>query len=237
MRDWQPFIGLPLWVWLFVFPTVLAGFCLIKRDLAGRALRPIWRILDKVYLLSGMIAAGFMVMILLLIIAQMLARWSSITFPGSTEYAGYAMAATSFFALSHALTKGAHIRVSIFLKINRFTTLWLDAAAMLVAAITATYFARYAIKTNIFSKILNDRTQGQDFVPEWVLSFFAMFANAPSKWGEIWANTGPDWVYTPMWLPQLPMSIGTVLLAIAIWDHLTRLLVNRKTSIIGETVE
>ncbi len=237
MRDWQPFLGLPLWVWLFVFPTLLAAFCLINGDAAGRMLRPVWRFLDKVYHASGMVAAGFMVLILLLIIAQMIARWSSITFPGSTEYAGYAMAATSFFALSHALTKGAHIRVSIFLKMNRFTTMWLDAAAMLVAAITATYFARYAIKTNVLSKILNDRTQGQDFVPEWLLSFFSMFANSPTKWAEIWANTGSEWVYTPMWLPQLPMSVGTVLLAIAIWDHLTRLLVNRETQIKGETIE
>jgi len=237
VRDWQPFLGLPLWVWLFVFPTLLAAFCLIKGDVAGRVLRPVWRFLDKVYHASGMVAAGFMVLILLLIIAQMIARWSSITFPGSTEYAGYAMAATSFFALSHALTKGAHIRVSIFLKMNRFTTMWLDATAMLIAAITATYFARYAIKTNVLSEILNDRTQGQDFVPEWLLSFFSMFANSPTKWGEIWANTGSEWVYTPVWLPQLPMSIGTVLLAIAIWDHLTRLLVNRKTQIKGESIE
>jgi len=237
VRDWQPFLGLPLWVWLFVFPTLLAAFCLFKGDAAGRMLRPVWRFLDKVYHASGMVAAVFMVVILLLIIAQMIARWSGITFAGSTEYAGYAMAATSFFALSHALTKGAHIRVSIFLKMNRFTTMWLDAAAMLVAAITATYFARYAIKTNILSELLNDRTQGQDFVPEWLLSVFSMFANSPAKWGDIWANTGSEWVYTPVWLPQLPMSIGTVLLAIAIWDHLTRLLVNRKTGIVGESIE
>lgn len=121
MGDWNAFLGLPLWVWLFVFPTALAAFCLYRGDLAGRYLRPVWRLLDRVYYASGVVAAGFMVLILLLIVAQMIARWSSVTFPGSTEYAGYAMAATSFFALSHALTKGAHIRVSIFLKINSFT--------------------------------------------------------------------------------------------------------------------
>ncbi len=237
MRDWQPFIGLPLWVWLFVFPTLLAVFCLIKGDLAGRLLRPVWRFLDRVYLASGVLAAFFMITILVLIVAQMICRWSGITFSGSTEYAGYAMAATSFFALAHALDRGAHIRVSIFLKWNRFTALWLDAAAMLIAAVTATYFARYAIKTNFMSKLINDRTQGTDFVPQWLLSFFRMFANPPTKWAEIWANTGSEWVYTPMWLPQLPMSIGTVLLAVVIWDHLTRLLVNRKSSIISESIE
>ena len=237
MRDWQPFLGLPLWVWLFIFPTVLAAFCLTYRDPAERLLRPVWRVLDRVYLGAGVAASCFMVTILVLIVAQMIARWSSLTFPGATEYAGYAMAATSFLALAHALTRGAHIRVSIFLNMNKFLGFWLDAVAMWVAAITATYFARYAIKTNIMSEMLNDRTQGTDFVPEWLLSFFAMFANSPSKWGQIWAETGSDWVYTPIWLPQLPMSIGTILLAVAIWDYLTRLLVNRETSIIGEAVE
>lgn len=147
------------------------------------------------------------------------------------------MAATSFFAFAHALTRGAHIRVSILLNMNAFMKFWLDAFAMLLAAIIATYFARFAIKTNIMSEILNDRTQGQDFSPEWLLTFFSMFNTAPSEWGQLWANSGSEWVYTPIWLPQLPMSAGTILLAIAIWDHLTRLLVNRKSDIQGETVE
>mgnify|MGYP000067357937 CR=1 FL=1 len=237
MRDWQPVLGLPLWVWLFVLPTMLVVICAVQRPTAKRVLSPIWRILDRIYVGSGVIAACFMVTILLLIVAQMIARWGSMTFPGSTEYAGYAMAATSFFALAHTLTRGAHIRVSIFLNATPFTKRWLDAFAMLIAAITATYFARYAIKTNILSEMLNDRTQGQDFVPEWLLTFFSMFANSPSKWGQMWADTGSEWVYTPVWLPQLPMSIGAVLLAVALWDYLTRLVVNGETSIQAEAVE
>ena len=237
MRDWQPFLGLPLWVWLFVFPTMLALYCLWQGPKAAAILSPIWRFLDKIYKASGILAACFMVLILLLIIAQMIARWSGLTFPGSTEYAGYAMAATSFFALAYTLTQGGHIRVSVLLNLNEHTKFWLDAAAMLIAAVTATYFARYAVKTNIMSEVLNDRTQGQDYVPEWLLTFFAMFANSPSKWGDMWAKSGPDWVFTPVWLPQLPMSIGTILLAIAIWDYLTRLLAMRETQIHGEVLE
>ena len=173
----------------------------------------------------------------MLIVAQMGARWAGITFEGSTEFAGYAMAATSFFALAHAFSRGAHIRVSILLNLNSFTRMWLDAGAMLVAAIIATYFARYAVKTNFLSEMLNDRTQGQDQIPEWVLSFLSMFGTAPGKWGAIWEKTGDAWIYTPVWVPQLPMSVGTILLAIALWDHLIRLLVTDETAIKGETVE
>jgi len=237
VRDWQAVLGLPLWVWLFVFPALLAGACLIRRKAAKRILSPVWQALDRVYVFAGVIAAFFMLLILLLIVAQMIARWSGITFPGSTEYAGYAMAATSFLGLAYALVNGNHIRVSIFLNMNRFTRFWLDALATLIAAITATYFARYAVKTNFMSVMLNDRTQGQDYTPEWLIAFFSMFANAPSKWGQIWAETGSGWVYTPIWLPQLPMSVGTILLAVALWDALTRLLVNGETSIVGEAIE
>jgi len=171
-----------------------------------------------------------------IILAQMAARWAGLTFEGSTEFAGYAMAATSFFALAHALTRGAHIRVSIFLNMNNFTRLWLDAAAMLIAAMTATYFARYAVKTNYMSEMLNDRTQGQDQVPEAFLSFLNLISSSPDKWALIWSNMGDGYVYTPVWLPQIPMSIGTVLLAIALWDNLIRLLVLSKTAITSEVL-
>ena len=237
MSDWSPFLGLPLWVWLFVIPTALAVIARMQRVRLVPLLRCIWRVLDAVYLASGVLAAVFMVMILLLIVAQMGARWAGITFEGSTEFAGYAMAATSFFALAHAFSRGAHIRVSILLNLNSFTRMWLDAGAMLVAAVIATYFARYAVKTNFLSEMLNDRTQGQDQIPEWVVSLLLMFGTAPGNWGAIWEKTGDAWIYTPVWVPQLPMSVGTILLAIALWDHLIRLLVTDETAIKGETVE
>lgn len=237
MSNWPSIIGVPLWAWIFILPAVGAGLARLNRHRIKPRLLRLWAILDKVYLASGILAAVFMVTILLIIILQMAARWSGLTFEGSTEFAGYAMAATSFFALAHALSRGSHIRVSILLNLNKFTRLWLDAFAMLIAAITATYFARFAIKTNFLSEMLNDRTQGQDQLPDWFLSVLKMFGTPPTEWANLWANTSSEWVYTPVWVPQIPMSIGTVLLAIALWDHLIRLLVNEETSIKGETVE
>jgi len=237
MNDWQSVMGLPLWALLFVIPTLLAALSLKFRTTALKIYPPIWRILDRVYVAGGVLAATFMCIILLIIVAQMISRWTGTTFQGSTEFAGYAMAATSFFAFAHALNHGAHIRVSILLNINDFTRFWVDAGATLIAAITATYFARYAVKTNFMSDLLNDRTQGQDQVPEWLLALFNMITSSPTEWGTIWSSAGSGWVYTPVWLPQLPMSIGTIILAIALWDNLVRLLVNGKTSIVGEILE
>jgi len=236
MRDWAAILGLPLWAWLFVFPSVFVLICAFRPKGLRGFLRPIWAVLDRLYLAAGIIAAAFMTLILLIIVGQMIARWTGLTFQGSTEFAGYAMAATSFFAFAHALTRGAHIRVSIFLNLNNFTRLWLDAVAMWIAALTATYFARYAVKTNFFSEMLNDRTQGQDQVPEWLLSLVAMLGTWPWNWAELWANTSDKWVFTPVWLPQLPMSVGTILLAIALWDMLARHLLDRQTPITSEAL-
>jgi len=230
MRDWSPVMGLPLWVWLFVLPSIIGVVCLMAGPRLERGLRPLWRVLDGVYFASGAIAAFFMMMILTLIVVGMVARWTGIAVPGTTEFAGYAMAATSFFALCHALTRGAHIRVSIILNANAFLKRWLDVFAVFGAAIIATYFARYAIKANIFSEMLNDRTQGQDQIPEWVVSLFSLdFSGA--------ADGSSTLVYTPVWIPQLAMSIGTVLLAIALWDTLYRMLITGVNPIVSESVE
>jgi TRAP-type C4-dicarboxylate transport system permease small subunit len=235
--DWKPVLGLPLWFWLFVLPTLIVILCAVFKNAAAKVMSPVWWLLNKIYDLAGVIAAMFMVSILLIIVAQMLARWFEYQFPGSTDYAGYAMAATSFFALAHALNRGAHIRVSILLNLNQHTKYWLNGVAMFIAALTATYFARFAIKANFFSEMLNDRTQGLDQVPERLLTVVKMFGSSPSKWSQMWAESGTEWVYTPIWLPQLSMSIGSVLLAIALWDNLTRLVVTRESAIKVETVE
>lgn len=235
--DWKPVLGLPLWVWLFVFPSLIAIACLIFRRAVHAVLKPIWKILDAVYSASGLLAACCMIGILLIIVVQMVFRWKGWQFQGSTDYAGYAMAATSFFALAYALNHGAHIRVSILLNANNFTRHWVNVFAFFIAAITATYFARFAIKTNFMSEMINDRTQGIDQVPERLLAVVKMFGSSPSQWGAMWESAGTGWVYTPMWLPQIPMSIGATLLAIALWDNLYRLLITRENPISMETVD
>lgn len=236
MNDWSPVLGLPLWVWLFVLPSLIALACVFAQPAMGRLLAPVQRLLDAIYLGAGILAAGFMVTILLLIVAQMISRWVGVPFHGSTELAGYAMACTSFFALAHALTRGAHIRVSIFLNMGD-TKSWLDPVALYLSAITATYFSRYAIKTNGFSKMLNDRTQGQDQIPEWVVAAAETLITPPGQWGALWADVGDGMVYTPVWIPQMAMSAGTILLAVCLWDMLCRTLLSGDNPIRGEAVE
>ena len=159
------------------------------------ALRLLRRTLDGLYLAGGVVGALFLVAILGLIVAQMAARWTGQVFPGGSDYAGYSMAAASFFALAYALDKAAHIRVTLVLNAlgrwRRLAEIWCYG----VAAVTAVYFARYAVKTNIWSHKLNDVSQGQDA--------------------------------TPLWIPQIAMSVGACLLALALADHFIRVLLTR----------
>ena len=158
----------------------------------ARILRALRRTLDALYLAGGVAGGVFMIGILLVIVAQMIARWSGLIFPGGPSYAGYAMAGSSFMALAYALNRGAQVRVSLLLagigRHRRFAEIWCYG----IGAVLAIFFARYAIKANIWSYTLNDVSQGQDA--------------------------------TPLWIPQIVMSIGTVLLALTMADHFVRVL-------------
>ncbi|MGF1611501.1 MAG: TRAP transporter small permease [Kiloniellales bacterium] len=132
------------------------------------ALRLLRRVLDGLYLAGGVVGAGFLLLILLIIVAQMVARWSGQVFPGSTDYAGYCMAAASFFAMAYALNRGAHIRVSLVLvKLGRHRR-WAEIWCFGMASALASYFAYYAIKAVHWSHKLNDISQGLDATPIWI---------------------------------------------------------------------
>lgn len=74
--------------------------------------------LDGLYKAGGVLGALCLIAILVLIVLQMLARWfgwSVEIIKGAPDYAGYCMAAASFFSFAYALNHGAHIRVTLFL--------------------------------------------------------------------------------------------------------------------------
>lgn len=163
------------------------------------------RVLDRLYLASGVLAALCLLAILAIIVLQMIARWASIPFPGSSEYAGYLMAASSFLAFAYALNSGAHIRVSLLLNALGRRKIWLEIWCMLIASAAASYLAWFAIKAIYWSLKFKDISQGQDA--------------------------------TPLWIVQLPVAFGAILLAICFWDNFISLLINRRDNIGGETLE
>jgi TRAP-type C4-dicarboxylate transport system permease small subunit len=127
------------------------------------------RTLDGIYTGAGVLAALCLIAILVLIVLQMLARWTGEVFPGAPDYAGYAMAAASFLAFAHALQRGAHIRVSIVLQLlPPAARRWLEIWCFAVGSAVAWYVAWFAWRMIGFSLKFNDISQGQDATPLWI---------------------------------------------------------------------
>ncbi|MBL4645849.1 MAG: ABC transporter substrate-binding protein [Hyphomicrobiales bacterium] len=124
--------------------------------------------LDRLYLASGLLGALCLLAMLLIIVAQMVSRWMGVPFPGSTQYAGYCMAASSFLAFSYALNRGAHIRVSLFLNALGEHKFWGELWCLLIASAASCYLAFYAIHGVQLSLKFNDISQGQDATPLWI---------------------------------------------------------------------
>ncbi|WMS42398.1 TRAP transporter small permease [Acuticoccus sp. MNP-M23] len=131
--------------------------------------RTIRAILDGLYFGSGVLGALCLIAILVLIVVQMVARWTGEVFPGAPDYAGYAMAAASFFAFAHALNRGAHIRVSILLNsvpagARRYVEIWCFG----IGTALAWYFVYYGVRFVFWSWKFQDISQGPDASPLWI---------------------------------------------------------------------
>ena len=127
------------------------------------------RFLDFLYVASGVLGALCLISILSLIVLQMFARWTGEVFPGAPNYAGYAMAAASFFAFANALGRGAHIRVSILLNaVPTRIKLALEIWCFALGAAIAGYFTYYAYWFVYWSWKFKDISQGQDKTLLWM---------------------------------------------------------------------
>ena len=134
---------------------------------ASTAKHPIRRILDSLYLVAGYIAAACLAGILVIIVMQMVARWSSLTFPGATQYAGYLMASSTFLAFAYALNNGAHIRMSLLLNVLGKRKYWAELWCLLIGTAASAYVAWYAVKFVYWSHKLHEVSQGQDATQLW----------------------------------------------------------------------
>ena len=129
-------------------------------------------VLDGVYKSSGYAAAVALLGILVLVTAQMVARWLGLLFAGGANYAGYAMAATSFLALAYTFNHNAHIRVSLFVtKAGRYRR-GMEIFCYTIGSLAAVFLAWYAAKATMLSARINDVSQGQDATPLWIPQTF-----------------------------------------------------------------
>jgi len=127
------------------------------------------RALDALYDGAAALAALFMVLLLVAVLASVLGRQFHVNIPGTDAYAGYMMAGAGFLALAHTLKRGEHIRVTLLLqslspRARHALEVWALAAASMLAALVAFYSVRLAWQSHAF----NDISTGNDATPLWL---------------------------------------------------------------------
>ncbi len=166
------------------------------------------RALDALYTASGVLAAVFLVLIALAVLAQVGANLIDaivgavtgtpigLVVPSYAEFTGFFLAASSFLALAHTLKRGAHIRVNLAIgRLRGRVRMWIEAWCCAAGAATAAYFTGYAALLVLESLEFDDRAPGM--------------------------------VPVPLWIPQSALVVGLAVLTIALADELVRVLAGR----------
>ena len=127
------------------------------------------RALDALYDGTAVLAALFMVLLLVMVLLAILGRQLHFNVPGVDAYAGYMMAAAGFLALAHTLKKNEHIRVTLLIGAlqghwKRGLEIWALFAASLLAALAAAYSVRLAWQSYAF----HDISTSNDATPLWL---------------------------------------------------------------------
>ena len=125
--------------------------------------------LEKIYKFSGYVAAIFLILIAIFILLGISSRIFGLYIRGLSEYSGYCMAASTFFALAYTFSEGGHIRITLFLerlnkKFKKIFEIWCLSAATIFSG----YIAFYFIKMLIISYKFEERSEGADEILIWI---------------------------------------------------------------------
>ena len=127
------------------------------------------RNLNKLYQLSGYIAATFLIFVAIFILIGIASRIFGFYIRGLAEYSGYCMAAASFFALAYTFIEGGHIRITLFLeKLSGSKKRLVEIWCLSIASFFSGYLAFYFIKMLIVSYRFQERSEGADEILIWI---------------------------------------------------------------------
>ena len=125
--------------------------------------------LNKLYQLSGYIAAIFLIFVAVFILVGISSRIFGFYIRGLAEYSGYCMAAASFFALAYTFVEGGHIRITLFLeKLSGFKKKIIEIWCLSIGSFFSGYLAFYFIKMLIISYKFQERSEGADEILIWI---------------------------------------------------------------------
>lgn len=126
-------------------------------------------LLNKLYLISGLLSGLCIVIMVLLILSQIIGRFFGFIIPSVDDFSGYSLAAATFFGLAYTFKNGGHIRVTLAIKalppkLRKFQ----EIAILTLAVVLTLYMAFYLVHLSWESYIYEDVSYGYIPVPLWL---------------------------------------------------------------------
>lgn len=135
----------------------------------GRERSRLGRVFDALYLAAGILAAGFLVAILALMLGLSIGRMVGINIPSGDDFVSWCMAAMAFLGLAHTLKSGEMIRVGLVVdKLSGWPKRVIEFVCLVIAVAATSYFAYFATKMTYESYLFKDLSQGVVPVPLWI---------------------------------------------------------------------
>lgn len=132
------------------------------------------RVLDRVYMLGGVLAAVSVFLICALMIFQSLAREFGFKTAGTNDLVAWLCAAAAFLSMAHAFKHGDFVRVTLLSeKVSDRTHRRLEFLSLSLASVAVGYLTWWASKFTYESWQFNEIANGMVVIPLWIpqLSF------------------------------------------------------------------
>jgi TRAP-type C4-dicarboxylate transport system permease small subunit len=127
------------------------------------------RCLDLIYEACGLLACISLLAIVCIVVTQIIGRLCGVLIPSSDEFAGYALAASTFLGLAYTFRVNGHIRVGMLT--SRLTGKAKRAAeiyALLLGVAVLSYFTWYIVDMTWTSYDFDEVSPGLIPVPLWI---------------------------------------------------------------------
>jgi len=165
-------------------------------------------ILDQLYTAGGVLGALFLIAILCLIVVQMLARW---------------------FGWNVEIIRGAPDYAGYSMAAASFLSFAyaLNRGAHIRVSLLLAVLGRFRYYGELWCFAIGAAAS----------TYLAGYAIKATRWSLKLNDISQGLDATPLWIPQLAMCVGAVLLALCFWDNLVRLLVDKEHAIQTEKVQ
>ncbi len=124
---------------------------------------------EKLYQCSGLLSGLCIVIITLLLLAQIIGRLFGFIVPSAEDFAGYALAASTFLGLAYTFREGGHIRVTLLIQRFSSTPRKIQEGIILTLSFVLLCYLSYACGYMVYeSYIYNEVSYGYIPIPLWI---------------------------------------------------------------------